>query len=253
MYTKYELNENIVKELEEEIKKNIKGKVLQDNIFIKDCAKIGAFLMDLDVVHDHLKKLNELVTERLNGEDIQTKGTVKKFRSLLEELLKEFGFQEKFAQVIGKKALTGKDFHSLLSYSLFLKDSSLRNTKHGEFGHAIQWLLIAWQQVNTNFLTMKINDIYKKLGDQDAKIEIPEHSAWFIIADEPSLDEYGCRSPEWLNEYIDSNKNDFPILQQILQKRFEKKSETHLTFKLENPPNRYERDIEIPIVLMPKN
>lgn len=252
MLAKYEPSKQEIEKLEIEIKQNIKGELLNDDEFITDCAKIGAFLMDNEATDKLLQKLNDKLAHKLENTNLEEKGTGKKFRTFLEQELKKFGFQEKFVQVLGKKALTAKEFHNLLSQSFFLKDSSLRPTKHGEFGHAIQWILIAWQQQETNFLSMKVDEIYKKLGDQDAKTDIPNQSAWFVICDEPEDEQYGFRSPEYLGHYITENENKFPILEKLLSDR-RKKEMGHFADKLKNPPSdKYEKNEEIPSVLMPK-
>ncbi|AUH73410.1 LirA/MavJ family T4SS effector [Legionella sainthelensi] len=254
-------NDQDVETLEEQIKnERVSGGLVDDSNFIKNCAKIGAFLMDEEAVLKQLIELNRKVSEELNKKNlnISDKGAVKVLRSFLEKELAEAGFATGFCQTKGSKGLSNKDFQWILSHGFLFKDSTLRGLTHGEFTHALQWVLIVWQQKATGFLLgatekeANISDIYKTLGSPDAR---NMRSIWSLIVDEAQDESVKSRSPEWLSDYIHKNKESLEVLQQLLEKRFKKGQEEgigHLEGK-ELRTDRYEVNQERPNILVPKS
>lgn len=254
-------DEQNVNDIEEQIRsERVQGNLAKDDNFIKNCAKIGAFLMDESVVREQLIELNKKLSEELHklNKYISDKGAVKVLRNLLEKELGEAGFQENLVQTIGTKGMQNKHFQSLLSQGFLFKDSSLRDKPHGELTHAIQWVLIVWQQKATQFLKddkngeANIIDLFKTLGNPEAR---SQRSIWSLIVDESEDERLGARSPECLSKYINGNTDALACLQEVLEKRFKQGKEKgieHLDKKLETTDH-YEKHDEIPNVLMPKN
>ncbi|AUH71848.1 LirA/MavJ family T4SS effector [Legionella sainthelensi] len=246
--------------IEEELKKSLKGDLLNNEPFIKNCVKIENFLMDKDAVDQQLIRLNDLLATKLENSNLKVgKKATKQLRTLIQELLTSAGFREGMIQTIGDKGLSKEDFMFLTSSGFMLKDSSLRGKPHGEFTHAIQWcLIILKQQEDPTFLdNMEIKDIcnhiFKLLGHEDSTTKYP-FNCWDQLVDRAEDD---ARSPEWLSGHIQDNENeDYPLLAEMIKLRTEKGkgslSKSHLEEKLKNPPERYEKHPKIENILMPK-
>ncbi|QEY50544.1 LirA/MavJ family T4SS effector [Legionella longbeachae] len=243
--------------IEEDFKKSLKGDLLNNESFIKNCLKIAKFFMDIDAVDNQLMRLNELLATKLNNSSLklEEKIATKHLRTLLQDLLTSAGFREGMIQTIGDKGLSKKDFMFLTASGFMLKDSSLRNAFHGEFTHAIQWcLIILKQQEDPTFLDhMDVknicDNIFKLLGHENSTTNYP-FNCWDQLVDTGADD---ARSPEWLSEHIQKDENTiYPLLAKIISLRTQKDSKAHLEQKLKNPPERYEKHPEIENILMPK-
>ena len=199
---------------------NIKKKPRIPYEFIDRYAKIGAFLQDKAQVIVQLKKLNNLLVQEgkaRNASEINERGETvlapaehnkfyaphrKILRVVLETELAKFGFQSKLAKVNG--FLNAGMFREILRSGLLLKDPGLRDITHGDFTHAIQWLIIAWQQQDSGFLNKdkkldkeasdkSVITIFQSLGRETAVISsskpnVPglsenELSIWNLIVD----------------------------------------------------------------------
>ncbi len=208
---------------------SIKKKPEFDKHFLIRASKAATFLMDKDQVIIQLKKLNALLVkeaERLeilaknkDGHNILAPCKIdekytphrKVLRNVLERELGKVGFQPKLAKV--NEFLNGGMFRETIRNGLLMKDSGLRYVNHGEFTHPIQWLMIAWQQSESDFLNrdfpknitkpaeISTIDFFKSFGKETAIVEnIPgksvfnftsvENGLWDCIVDElPNYDE----------------------------------------------------------------
>lgn len=206
---------------------------LPDLGFIEACAKVGVFLRDKDAVVKQLIKLNEMVAENLF--DDQHK--VKNLRKVLENELGRLGFHPNFGKAFGRIAPDA--FRAAIAHGLFFKDVALGHVLHGEFIHAIQWLVIAWQQETTNFLGCPAVTIFKRLGNEesvyirapikkdDDQIQLrQEKNIWDLIVDRNyGADENDFRNPENLmGLLIYSDDEKLVILKKILDMRYSKRS-----------------------------
>ncbi|KTD63018.1 hypothetical protein Lsan_1678 [Legionella santicrucis] len=244
--------------IEEELKKSLKGDLLNNEPFIKNCVKIEKFFMDIDAVENQLTRLNNLLATKLENSKLTAgeKKATKQLRTLLQELLTNAGFREGMVQTIGEKGLKKEDFMFLTASGFMLKDSSLRGKPHGEFTHAIQWcLIILKQEQDPTFLdNMAIKDIcdniFKLLGHENSTTTHP-FNCWDQLVDMGADD---ARSPEWLSGHIQDDENgNYPLLAKIIKSRTTKDSKAHLEEKLKNPPlERYEKNENIENILMPK-
>ena len=221
---------------------SIHNTILPDDKFVTDCARIGAFLMDVEAVHAQLARLNILINDQFkeknwtgifNETNEYRQGAVKVLREILEKELAKFGFQPQFAQVLDM--LSPEEFNKILSDGLILKDTFFRDNPHGEFAHAIQWFLIA-SQVKENKLTLSHNiiDIYKNIGKNVRRqARNGPKTIWDVIVDmaqdfpKPVV---FFRSPEYLTNHICEHKttketeiNNISLLQEIVKHRGDKK------------------------------
>ncbi|ARB92216.1 LirA/MavJ family T4SS effector [Legionella longbeachae] len=252
------LQQNKLGLLEDELKKSLKGDLLNNTSFISNCVKIENFLMDVEAVEHQLKSLNDLLATKLKNSNLKPgeKRATKQLRTLIQELLISAGFRSGMIQTVGDKGLSKEDFMFLTASGFMLKDSSLRGKPHGEFTHALQWcLIILKQQEDPSFLdNMEIKDIceniFKLLGHENSTTTHP-FNCWDQLVDRAGADD--ARSPEWLSEHIQKDENTiYPLLAKIISLRTQKDSKAHLEQKLKNPPERYEKHPEIENILMPK-
>lgn len=201
--------------------------------FILNCAKIGAFLMDKEAVIRQLKKLNRLLlTEATNRnfKEDTSDGYLKHnklLRDVLENELSKFGFQKDLAKATS--FVREKVFRNALKEGYLIKDPGAV-IEHGEFSHAVQWLLIAWQQEEFSFLDSKVIDIFKALGDDKAVfLEKDERSIWDLLVDRlpflKPIHEYDCRYPENLQSTIlNSDDNELAFLKSLFCSRTAKRT-----------------------------
>ncbi|WP_454782317.1 LirA/MavJ family T4SS effector [Legionella sp. WA2022007384] len=192
--------------------------------FFQDCAKISLFLQNNDAVLEQLKILNTLVkeeakkrgvaiSEEQSGDYLKHK---KVLRSVLELELAKIGFAPDFGKALS--VLEPNSFALIYSKGIILKDPGA-GTEHGEFTHAIQWLLIAWQQKNTSFLSLPVIKIYNKFGDSD-KFK----SIWNAVVDENKEACFDARSPERLHQMIlSSDDPELSALKALCQSRVNKR------------------------------
>ena len=215
-----------------------------DEAFMLACAKIGAFLMDQEAVAKQLEKLEGLLQDKISKENIDTKDAkVKTLRLLLEEELAKLGFFPKMGKTFDN--IQADAFRAAMAHGLLLKDAILGDSVHGEFTHPIQWLLIAWQQADTNFLGRSAISIFKRLGEEESvfarapifkgqnlKAERKEASIWELIADR--FDSNDFRRPSVLHQYMREEKEKLPLLSQLLNQRVEKRMLPRASKKLKN-------------------
>lgn len=243
-----------------------------DEDFLQACAKIGAFLQDTNQVMERLRELNnalekEIPENRISEEtllDKDKRNQVGVLRKFLEKELHEAGFESSFGKTF---AFIDTDvFRETLRNGLMLKDAALGDKSHGEFTHAVQWLLIIWQQNKTHFLgkDFSVVDLFKKLGGENSiycKSKSDERSIWDVIVDRtgtlglPSKNS-DCRRPENLADLITLNKDQLHLLNLLLSSRQLKRlkpGESNFFFHKNNPdPEKY-RKTENPELQVPVN
>lgn len=211
-----------------------KWELKPDDDYILACAKVGAFLADREAVEAQSVKLNELVKQKIgDGEP-----TPKALREVLEEELGRMGFHPHFAKAYDN--IEPVDFRALVADGLLIKDAAIGNEGHGEFTHPIQWLLIAWQQRDTNFLGQDAVNVFKRMGEEESVfIRDPvfegypvrgrreEQSIWDRVVDRfSSLNKEDFRCPANLNRFIMTTDNpDMTLLKELLHKRTQKRQE----------------------------
>lgn len=205
-----------------------------DETFLQACAKIGAFLQDEDQVMERLQELNQTLEKLIPNEKITNETLLDKdkrkqvgiLRRFLENELHQAGFESVFAKSF--KVISPVTFRQTLINGLIIKDAVLGADKHGEFTHALQWVLIIHQQNKTNFLGNGITviDIFKKLGEENSVYEKTysnEKSIWDVIVDRWSNHQSDCRYPEYLNELIKNSDENLSLLRLLLKSRATKR------------------------------
>lgn len=231
--------------------------------FIIACSKIGAFLTDKEAVVKQLKRLNTLIEKKA----VDGKVKVKDLRNVLEEELGSLGFYPKFGKTFGN--IPPDAFRAAIANGLLLKDAILGNEYHGEFTHLIQWLAIAWQQEDTNFLNCKAVDIFKQLGseasvymrqpiypEQDPKRRREELGVWDLIVDRFGTTDF--RTPSTFQKFLlENDQSDLSLLKDLLTLRREKRIEDgaidKLKLKYNNNPNTFYHKGNLPFVHEPEN
>lgn len=189
------------------------------NEFYVKAARVILFLQNEDAVFYQLKKLNKL----LEGVIIHKRS----LRNVLENQLKPLGFQA----AMGKATdlLTEKEFLDTVREGIHLKDLGAGDS-HGVFTHAMQWLLMGWQQQNTNFLgeNVKASDFYRQIGGAKISEEYLTSLSpsifwlsemWVHMVDQvrgESTKEFDATCPEKLNAYIMKRKNVLPFLAEAI-------------------------------------
>jgi hypothetical protein len=188
-----------------------------DESMLQDCAKIAALMMDKTACFIQLEKLETRLTDKIR----EQVGDVKKgniLRRMLEDSLAVYGFQPYMGKA--NKFLDQNDFNRTLIDKLLLKDAGLGGTNHGEFTHAIQWLVIALENDNNKFLTNKIAEIFKFIGNIGMEAG---YKLWDDVVDknyDESKDVQDFRCPEILNTLLMRN---FVTLGNVLKERDEKR------------------------------
>lgn len=215
----------------------VKPSVKPEDDYIDDCARIGAFLMDKSAVLTQLRKLDNLLKQGVHTHD----GTLKVFmlRECLETELATFGFQPHFGKTLGN--VRPEVFRAAIAHGLLLKDAAIGDVEHGEFTHLIQWLVIAWQQEASHFLSKPVIELFKQLGEEgsvyyrdpisstsDKTIRREEKSIWDVIVDAEG--EGNFRAPEFLHTFI-LKSNELPVLREALQQRVNKRIDHFEDFK----------------------
>ncbi|VVC75357.1 hypothetical protein AQUSIP_06470 [Aquicella siphonis] len=200
--------------------------------FIEDCAKIAVFLQDENAVINQLKRLNVLLKEEAKIQGLKVNEPTpfgylqhkKVLRNVLERELAKMGFQPDFGKTTG--FLKPEVFRSAISAGLIVKDPGV-SIEHGEFTHAIQWLLIAWQQSDSAFLSKPVIDVFKQLGDDRSvypQSSGTEKNIWDVIVDQQPTVSPDCRSPEHLHKLIlTSQDNDLLMLKILCEERAKKR------------------------------
>lgn len=242
--------------------KNVKKKPkLPSEQFLDQYARIAVFLQEKGQFIKQLIKLNNLLLEESKKD---SESTSQLLRTTLEKELAKFGFQPRMGKV--HKFLMPSMFRETLRYGLLLKDPGLRETLHGDFTHAIQWLMIAWQHQESQFLGGKDDDnklvinIYKSLGQDDTVFDsgeqdlvgLPkyEKTIWEMVVDQlPQTykserpltqknkweTDPGCfRSPDNLHLFLLNNIiPEISFLKTIIVKKDEKRKKESKLTKLE--------------------
>jgi hypothetical protein len=199
--------------------------------FIDSCVKIATFLMKVPACKKHLTRLNSLLFKEL----FKTKPEKKSLRKILEEELSKVGFYPKFAKAY--LVVDASIFKKTLLHGVLLKDTALAITQHGELTHALQWLMIAWEQEETHFLgEQSVVEIFKQLGEEKSffydSSTNKEINLWDLIVDTNtetpllSMAELQFKSPEVLFAFITSPDLFTPGLETLrteLCERFIKK------------------------------
>lgn len=149
---------------------NSKRKPKIPDQFLEQYAQIGVFLEEKGQFVKQLIALNKLLAKEAESHE----STSKVLRTVLERELAVFGFQPHMGKA--HDFLMPSMFREILRHGLIFKDPGLRAIPHGDFTHAIQWLMIAWQHRDSHFLGGSQGDservvvnIYKSLG-QDAVV-----------------------------------------------------------------------------------
>lgn len=206
--------------------------VRPDDDFILACAKIGAFLQDQNAVIRQLKKLNTRLSKLLAETNNQL--IMKSLRQLMENELSKFGFHPKFGKTLGFVEPAG--FRAAIANGLILKDPGA-NERHGEFTHALQWLLIACQEEETPFIGYPVIEIFKRLGHEESVYDREalnpaepsqprsESGIWDLIVDNVAISSNLFCSPENLHEYILlAKEEELKLLAFLFVKRVEKRA-----------------------------
>lgn len=182
-----------------------------------DCVKIAEFLMDESACLKWLQELNDELQRKLGASQV----TVNLLRFFLEDELAKFGFQPLMAK--GSDLVSPNTFAELLEQGYILKDTGLGGNAHGEFTHAIQWLMIARQQQATGFLSKDVLTIYQHFGTSMRNTPVSSSTLWDHVVDN-TREDLSFRSPEVLHMRILHEKGKLPLLARILQMRFDKRS-----------------------------
>lgn len=207
---KWQPDSKTVKEIRNSMTRLLDGKPKISVAVITQYAKIAAFLQDHSAVIPQLKRLNTLVLEKgidrhLVATNDQGEKVLKPTASgalyspqgkilsdVLAEQLAKFGFSD---LIKINASLPSQFFREIVSLGVLGKDSGLRDSNHGDFSHAIQWLLIAWQQKDTEFLgNIDILELFKSFGHDNTVVhatkstKIPgyhevELTLWAIVLD----------------------------------------------------------------------
>jgi hypothetical protein len=180
--------------------------------------------MDENKVSKQLKKINNLLVEEAKQRgllviDPKTKIWMidpllrqkdnenylphrKILRDILEKELGRLGFTPELCKATG--LLIPPAFRATLTNGSLLKDPGA-GVAHGEFIHAIQWLLIAWENQDSSFLS-NLLITFKDLGNanytatQSGKSAFLEKTIWDIIVDSTDAKDY--RSPEYMQSAL---------------------------------------------------
>lgn len=221
---------------------------------IDDFAKIGTFLQDEKAVKKQLEKLNFRLTEKakeLNlldkdfelkqdllktkikkGKTISYYSSKKILRLTLENELSRYGFYPHFAKALD--ILNPEVFRAAIEQGILIKDPNVDLT-HGEFNHPIQWLLIAYQQEESAFLTHQVIDVFKALGD--ARYSIYRHgneiaNMWNLLVDQTDHDDStSSRSPNSLTQLL-RKSDQLNLLKNLVNSRIEKRRFNFLFFNI---------------------
>lgn len=202
---------------------------------VREFAKIAVFLQDKNAILVQLKKLNALLIEEakkrnlvINEQEPNSYLKHKKLlRNVLELELKKIGFVPNLGKAIG--LLPPCVFRSAIREGLIVKDPGA-GIKHGEFTHAIQWLLIGYQQNDTKFLDKPVIEIFKQLGDDRSSFrpilsgeDHGEFNIWDTLVDRVVMSQ-NCRSPDYLHEMIlTSDDPDLLLLKTLCDSRVKKR------------------------------
>jgi hypothetical protein len=219
--------------------RRVRGKVPQGyEPLVMEFAKIAVFLKNDKAVLLQLKKLNALLVEEakrrhlpINFDDpneVYLKHN-KLLRNVLEQELEKIGFQPELAKALDY--IPPKIFRSTIREGILIKDPGAK-IEHGEFTHAIQWLIIGWQQNDTHFLNNSVIDIFKELGSDRSVIynnsDGSEKNMWDLLVDK--LYSKDCGSPEYLHTLIKQSNDDELSLLKILCLSRVKKREYNLPY-----------------------
>lgn len=199
------------------------GKTITQRDFIIACAKIGVLLAEQKACLNQLKKFEFLLQSKAK---LNTNIKVNLLRTTLESELARFGFHPKFGKAYSY--VEPDVFSAAIREGLLLKDASAGVTPHGEFTHALQWLIIAYQQEEIDFLGVKLIDLFKLLGSSWAIFPKPvdgTDNLWDMIVDHVRESiEVGFRCPDTLSKFIVVEKADeLPVTAALLTKRFLKR------------------------------
>lgn len=203
-----EINKEKIEKEEENIKNDktflAKEMSLEDDekshllSLIKDGAAIRVFLSDQNAIDEGLKKLNGI----LEAEQKNFPNNKKLLRTVIERELAKLGFEGKMAKT--HELLSSRVFLYAVSQKTFIKDPGAPPS-HGEFTHAIQWLLIGWGNEKNNFLSKGTADFYQELGvktssTKDSLLPVMINAAyaalWNCIVDEEENDNKKLLNPE---------------------------------------------------------
>lgn len=260
---------------------------------IEKLIRVAAFLKDPEQTIKQLVKLNGLLVKKaqlLGIIEVNSNGNPilaayrknepyrphrKLLRNLLEAELEKFGFQPEFVKVTG--ILSPTVFRELLRNKLILKDSGV-DISHGEFTHAIQWLMIAWQHEETGFLADDdnlndlaiVSDIYKAFGEENTVYQrtdfnmpsivnnYSESALWDNFLDLSSSKPQNFTCPERLNKFLlKTDSEDLAFLRSLIESRFTKRDKPDLIeFKTdekykESYPNKQYTGSSLPFTLFP--
>lgn len=194
--------------------------------FFQDFAKISVFLQNDNVVLKQLEVLNALLVDEAKTRQLFVDNDEKKrgylshkkvLRNVLEQELAKIGFQRDLGKAID--LLNPSTFASTFKDGLLLKDPGA-GVEHGEFTHAIQWLIIGWQHKDTPFLSRPIIKIYNQLGDDERFSVI-----WDAVIDLFPTVCKDSRCPERLLSLIlQSNDPNLSLLKTLSQSRVTKRN-----------------------------
>lgn len=207
--------------------RNVKREIPEDyKPMAWEFAKISVFLQDEAVVLAQLRKLNSLLEKEATKRNLiisENDLTHKKvLRNVLEQELEKMGFQPDFAKATG--FLPPDVFRSTIRDGLLIKDPGA-GIEHGEFTHAIQWLVIGWQQQDTPFLKYPVIEVFKQLGDDRSVLgitRINETNMWDLIVDD--LRHKDCRNPDYLHQVIlESEDPNLSLLKKLCGSRMTKR------------------------------
>lgn len=228
--------------------------------YLLEYAKIAAFLQDEPACLIQLKRLNKLVEQEAKERGLnidETESSLghmqhkKVLRNVLERELAKVGFQPEFGKATG--FLYPEIFRSAISKGLILKDPGVI-LQHGEFTHAIQWLLIGWQQADTPFLQEPVIESFKRLGDdRSVFLKFPnEENLWDLIVDYRSDLSQTFRSPEILHlSIVDSNDPELKTLKKLCAERMNKRGFGIFSDSASKTHREYERSPESDSLLLP--
>jgi hypothetical protein len=199
---------------------------------VREFAKISVFLQDTNAILMQLKKLNASLVVESEKRGVLIKELDpnsylkhnKLLRNLLEQELTTIGFQPDLGKATG--LLPPDVFRSLIREGFLIKDPGA-GVDHGEFTHAMQWLLIGWQQNESQFLNKPVIEIFKQLGDERSvfkKSAYGQSTIWDVLVDQVIDYCKDCRSPEYLHKLILSNNDpDLLLLKKLCESRVKKR------------------------------
>lgn len=207
---------------------------------IPDMVQVRLLLSDINLVNEALFKLNHLLNTECESRLKSKQDNSKLLRKVIENELGKLGF----IGALGKATdfLPREKFLYAISEGVLLKDPGA-GINHGEFTHAIQWIIIGWINQKHHLLSQSAVDLFKSIGKIAKNQKTPAlefdffiySKAWNTIADEESDEllnkdiKFTC--PDFLLKHIlESNDDKLSILKNLCQSRVTKRASSTIFF-----------------------